>query len=45
MNGQEGIGAGRVSRLCARYTMIVIRAFGNINKSSVYDGKKYLMNL
>ncbi len=40
MNQQEGIGAGRVSRLCAGYTMIEIKSFENINKSTVYNGKK-----
>jgi hypothetical protein len=40
MNQQEGIKAERVSRLCPGYTMVEIKSFGNINKSTVYDGKK-----
>jgi hypothetical protein len=41
MNQQEGIGAERVSGLCAGYIYhVVIKSFGTINKGTVDNSKK-----
>ncbi len=41
MNQQEGIGAGRVSGLCAGYTMIEIKSFWEHKQETVYSGTKF----